>query len=61
VHVPPDDRASSLTRIAAPALAALGPASAIAIPLARLDFAGGLITAFNIDSGDSPLALRIEI
>ena len=38
-------------RIAASALAALGAASAIPIPLAQLDFAG-LFSAFNIDSGD---------
>ena len=40
-------------RIAAGALAALGAASAIPIPLAQLDFAG-LFDAFGIDSGDSP-------
>jgi len=45
-------------RIAAAALAALGAASAIPIPLAQLDFAG-LFNAFNIDSGDSPRALLI--
>jgi len=45
-------------RIAASALAALGAASAIPIPLAQLDFAG-LFNAFNIDSGDSPPALRV--
>jgi len=45
-------------RIAASALAALGAAGAIPIPLAQLDFAG-LFNAFNIDSGDSPQALRV--
>jgi hypothetical protein len=45
-------------RIAAGALAALGAASAIPIPLAQLDFAG-LVNAFNIDSGDSPPALQV--
>lgn len=47
-------------RIAAAALAALGAASAIPIPLAQLDFAG-LFNAFNIDSGDSPRALLIIV
>jgi hypothetical protein len=45
-------------RIAAGALAALGAASAIPIPLAQLDFAG-LFNAFNIDSGDSPRAVLV--
>ena len=45
-------------RIAAAALAALGAASAVPIPLAQLDFAG-LFNAFNIDSGDSPRALLV--
>ena len=45
-------------RIAASALAAIGAASAIPIPLAQLDFAG-LFNAFNIDSGDSPPALHV--
>src|SRR5436190_19217795 len=45
-------------RIAATALAALGAASAIPIPLAQLDFAG-FFNAFNIDSGDSPRALLV--
>jgi hypothetical protein len=45
-------------RIAAAALAAVGAASAIPIPLAQLDFAG-LVNAFNIDSGDSPAALLV--
>jgi hypothetical protein len=51
---------NSLTgnRIAASALAALGAASAIPIPLAQLDFAG-LFNAFDIDSGDSPRALLV--
>ena len=45
-------------RIAAAALAAIGAASAIPIPLAQMDFAG-LFNAFNIDSGDSPRALLV--
>ena len=45
-------------RIAAGALAALGAASAVPIPLAQLDCAG-LVDAFNIDSGDSPRALLV--
>jgi hypothetical protein len=45
-------------RLAAAALAALGAASAIPIPLAQLDFAG-LWNLFNIDSGDSPDALLV--
>jgi hypothetical protein len=45
-------------RIAASALAALGAASAIPIPLAQLDFAG-FFNVFNIDSGDSPAALPV--
>jgi hypothetical protein len=45
-------------RLAAAALAGLGAASAIPIPLAQLDFAG-LMNVFNIDSGDSPRALHI--
>src|SRR5947207_10050917 len=45
-----------LNRIAAGALATIGAASAIPIPLAQLDFAG-FFNAFNIDSGDSPPAL----
>src|SRR2546430_11801854 len=45
-------------RLAAAALAAVGAASAMPIPLAQLDFAG-LFNAFNIDSGDSPRALLI--
>jgi hypothetical protein len=45
-------------RIAAAALAGLGAASAIPIPLAQLDFAG-LINVFNIDAGDSPKALLV--
>jgi hypothetical protein len=50
--------APSATRIAAAALAALGAASAIPIPLAQLDFAG-LIDVFNIDHGDAPHALLV--
>ena len=45
-------------RLAAAALAALGAASAIPIPLAQLDFAG-IMNVFDIDAGDSPRALRI--
>jgi hypothetical protein len=45
-------------RLAAAALAALGAASAIPIPLAQLDFAG-FWNVFNIDSSDSPRALHI--
>ena len=45
-------------RLAAAALAALGAASAIPIPLAQLDFAG-VMNVFNIDAGDSPDALQI--
>ena len=52
------DEPLTANRIAAAALAALGAASAIPIPLAQLDFAG-LINAFNIDSGDSPRALLV--
>ena len=45
----------SSNRFAAAALAALGAASAIPIPLAQLDFAG-VINVFNIDAGDAPHA-----
>jgi hypothetical protein len=45
-------------RLAAAALAVLGAASAIPIPLAQLDFAG-IMNVFDIDSGDSPRALLI--
>lgn len=45
-------------RLAAAALAALGAASSIPIPLAQLDFAG-IVNVFGIDSGDTPRALRI--
>jgi hypothetical protein len=48
----------TVNRLAAAALAALGVASAIPIPLAQLDFAG-LIDVFDIDSGDSPHALHV--
>src|SRR5436190_13235811 len=58
MHMSHDDRALSVNRLAAAALAALGAASAIPIPLAQLDFAG-LFNAFNIDSGDSPRALVV--
>ena len=53
-----NNEAHAENRIAASALAALGAASAIPIPLAQLDFAG-LFNAFNIDSGDSPPALLV--
>jgi hypothetical protein len=43
---------------AAAALAALGAASAVPIPLAQLDFAG-VVNVFDIDSGDSPQALHV--
>jgi hypothetical protein len=45
-------------RLAAAALAVLGAASAIPIPLAQLDFAG-FWNVLNIDSGDSPRALHV--
>jgi hypothetical protein len=45
-------------RLAAAALATLGAASAIPIPLAQLDFAG-LMNVFDVDSGDSPGALLV--
>ena len=45
-------------RFAAAALASLGAASAIPIPLAQLDFAG-VFNVFDIDSGDSPQALLV--
>jgi hypothetical protein len=45
-------------RVVAAALAALGAAGAVPIPLAQLDFAG-LFNVFNIDSGDSPRALLV--
>ena len=48
----------SSSRFAAAALAALGAASAIPIPLAQLDFAG-VINVFNIDAGDAPHALLV--
>jgi hypothetical protein len=54
----PQQEPLTTNRIAAAALAALGAASAIPIPLAQLDFAG-LFNAFNIDSGDSPRALVV--
>jgi hypothetical protein len=46
------------SRIAAAALAAVGAASAIPIPLAQLDFAG-LFNVFDIDAGDSPDVLQV--
>ena len=45
-------------RLASAALAGLGAASAIPIPLAQLDFAG-IMNVFNIDAGDSPDSLQI--
>ena len=45
-------------RLAAVALAAFGAASAVPIPLAQLDFAG-VINVFQIDSGDTPHAVRV--
>lgn len=45
-------------RLTAAALAALGAASAIPIPLAQLDFAG-FWNVFDIDPGDSPRALHL--
>jgi hypothetical protein len=45
-------------RIGAAALAALGAATAIPIPLAQLDFAG-VINVFDVDHGDSPRALLV--
>ncbi|WP_405064382.1 hypothetical protein OG474_22760 [Kribbella sp. NBC_01505] len=47
---------SSSQRLVAAALAALGVASAIPIPLAGLDFAG-VINIFGIDAGDVPTGL----
>lgn len=44
--------------VAAAALAALGAASAIPIPLAQLDFAGAF-NVFNIDHGDTPRAVLV--
>jgi hypothetical protein len=45
-------------RLAAAALATLGAASAIPIPLAQLDFAG-IINVFDIDSGDTPDGVQV--
>ena len=45
-------------RLAAAALAALGAASAIPIPLAQLDFAG-IVNVFDVDAGDSPHGLQV--
>jgi len=47
-------------RLAAAALAALGAASALPIPLAQLDFAGA-INVFGIDAGDTPRALLVIV
>jgi hypothetical protein len=56
--MPQNKPALSANRLAAAALATLGAASVIPIPLAQLDFAG-LINVFGIDSGDSPRALLV--
>ncbi|MGD9957305.1 MAG: hypothetical protein AB7V23_14665 [Candidatus Nanopelagicales bacterium] len=45
-------------RIAAAALAALGAAAAIPIPLVMLDFAG-LVNVFGVDAGDAPQGLLV--
>jgi hypothetical protein len=58
MQLPQNIAGASATRLAAAALAALGAASAIPIPLAQLDFAG-MINVFHIDSGDSPPALLV--
>ena len=58
MQMPQNKPALNATRLAAAALAALGAASAIPIPLAQLDFAG-LINVFHIDNGDSPRALLV--
>lgn len=50
--------APNANRLAAAALATLGAASAIPIPLAQLDFAG-LINVFHIDNGAAPRALLV--
>jgi hypothetical protein len=50
----------SVHRFAAAALAGLGAASAIPIPLAQLDFAG-LVDVLHIDNGDSPDALLVIV
>jgi hypothetical protein len=47
-------------RLAAAALAALGAASALPIPLAQLDFAG-VMNVFGIDAGDTPRALLVIV
>lgn len=49
---------SATNQFAGAALAALGAASAIPIPLAQLDFAG-LLNVFDIEHGDSPRALLV--
>jgi hypothetical protein len=58
MQMPQNIGAAGATRLTAAALAALGAASAIPIPLAQLDFAG-VINVFHIDSGDSPRALLV--
>jgi len=47
-------------RVAAAALAALGAASAIPIPLAQLDFAG-VWNVFGVDAGDTPRTLQVVV
>ena len=51
---------TTVNRLAAAALAALGAASAIPIPLAQLDFAG-IVNVFHIDDGDTPDALLVIV
>jgi hypothetical protein len=58
VPMPPKENEMTLNRIAAAALAALGAAIAIPIPLAQLDFAG-MINVFDIESGGSPRVLIV--
>src|SRR5438093_12207479 len=58
MQIPQNNPALSAARLAAAALATLGAASAIPIPLAQLDFAG-LVNVFHIDNGDSPRALLV--
>jgi hypothetical protein len=47
-------------RLAAAALAALGVASAVPIPVAGLDFAG-ILDVFNIDGGDTPRGVTVAV
>jgi hypothetical protein len=58
VPMPPKENEMTLNRIAAAALAALGAAIAIPIPLAQLDFAG-MINVFDIESGGSRRVLIV--